>query len=161
MDLIYVLIMDELALLAISAESRRLLMPLLAHLGLVVLVEALWRRLHDELAVAVSVGAVFIEFASARIHEISAQLRLVIELEVLDVPQHLLSRLEMHLLLLSRFLAGQVVSHDSVPGRLVFVKLHGLLRIVHRHFFGVLLLYISPDIGPERVLNRRMIIATI
>lgn len=165
-DLIYVLVVDELAFVAISAESWRLLMPLLAHFGLVVFVEALRRRLHDELAVAVSVGAVIIEFAIARIHEISAQLCLVIELEVLDVAQHLLSRLKMHLLLLSRLLAGQVVSHDSVPASvnpmlLVMSVQYCLLGIFYRHFFGVLLLYISPDVGPERVLNRGMIIATI
>ena len=41
-NLTYILLMDELALVTIGALPRRLLMPLLAHLGLVVLVEALW-----------------------------------------------------------------------------------------------------------------------
>ena len=40
-DLTYILLVDKLALVTISALPWRLLMPLLAHLGLVVLVEAL------------------------------------------------------------------------------------------------------------------------
>ena len=104
-DLIYVLAMDELALFAVRAQSRRLLMPLLAHFGLVVFVEALRRRFHNELGVAVSVGAILIEFTGACFHEIAAQLRLVVELEVLNVSKHLLSRLKLHLLLLPWLLA--------------------------------------------------------
>lgn len=115
MDLIYVLVMDELALVAIRAQPRRLLVPLLAHFGLIVFVEALWRRFHNKLSVAMSIGTVLIEFAGAALHEIAAQLSLVIELEVLNVSKHLLSRLEMHLLLLPRFLARLVVSHGAVP----------------------------------------------
>lgn len=46
-NFIYVLVVDELALLTIGAQPWRLLMPLLAHFGLIVLVEALRRRLDD------------------------------------------------------------------------------------------------------------------
>ena len=85
-NFIYVLVVDELALLTISAEPWRLLMPLLAHFGLIVLVEALWRWLEVQLVVAVSVGAILVELARPAFHKVSAQLSLVIELEVLNIP---------------------------------------------------------------------------
>lgn len=95
------------------------------------------------------VRTIVIEFTGACIHEVPTQLGLVVQLEVLNVPQHLLSGLEVHLLLLPWLLPREVVCHRSVPRRLVFVERHGRLRLFCRHFFGVLLLYIPPDIVPE------------
>ena len=163
-DLIYVLVMDELALFAVGAHSGCLLMPLLAHLGLVVFIEALGRGLDDQLSIAVSVSTILIEFTWTTFHEIPTQLRLVIELEVLDVSQHLLARLKMHLLLLPRLLfTGHAIKSQCclMPGGNIVVAKQHFFGIFHGHLLRILLLNISPDVVPEWVLNRGMIIATI
>ena len=108
-DLIDVLFVNELALVSIGALSRSLLVPLLAHLGFVVLVEALWRWLEVEFAVSMRVGAILIELARPALHEVPAQLSLVIQLEVLNVSQLLLTRLKIHLLLFSWFFSRKIV----------------------------------------------------
>lgn len=108
-NLIDVLFVNELALVSIRALSRSLLVPLLAHLRLVVFVEALWRWLEVEFVVSMRVGAILVELARPAFHEVPAQLSLVIQLEVLNVSKHLLTRLKMHLFLFSWFLSRKIV----------------------------------------------------
>ena len=104
-DLTYILLVDKLALITVGTLPWRLFMPLLAHLGLVVLVEALWRWLNNKFVVTVSISAIVIELAETSLHEVPAQLCLVIQFEVLNVSQHLLSGLKVHLLLFSGLFA--------------------------------------------------------
>ena len=47
------------------------------------------------------VCTVIIEFALARLHEISAHFRLIVDFKVLNIPDHLSSGPELHDLLLS------------------------------------------------------------
>ena len=86
MDLVYVLIVNELTLLAVGAIPRRLLVPLLAHFCFIVFVETLRRWLNNKFCVAVRIGALFIELAGARFHKVATQLCFVIDLEVFNVP---------------------------------------------------------------------------
>lgn len=62
--------MNELAFVSVGTLPRRLFVPLLAHFSLVVLVELLWSRFHDQLSVAVGVSALLIELACSRVHVI-------------------------------------------------------------------------------------------
>jgi hypothetical protein len=48
---------------------------------------------------AMCVCAFIIEFTVSRVHEVSAQLRFVIDFEIFNISQHLFARLEIHLLL--------------------------------------------------------------
>lgn len=89
MDLVYVLIVNELALIAVGAESRCLLVPLLAHFCFVIFIETLRRCLYDQFCIAMRIGALLIELARARFHKVAAQLCFVIDLEVFNVPKHL------------------------------------------------------------------------
>lgn len=97
-----VLLVDELALVTVSTFSRGVNVPLLAHFGLVVLVEV--ALFDDQLHVAMSVGALSLELAAARLHEVLAQLRLVVDAKVFNILDHFLPRCEVHLFLLSLLL---------------------------------------------------------
>lgn len=100
--------MDELALVTISTFTRRINVPLLAHFSLIVLVEV--ALLDDQLNVAMSIGALSVELASARLHEVLAELSLVIDAEVLNILDHFLPRCEVHLFLLSLLLITAFLS---------------------------------------------------
>lgn len=61
-----------------------------------------------------SISAIITELAKPGLHEVSAQLCPVIQFEVLNVSQHLLTGLEVHLLLFSCLLAGRLVVEPGV-----------------------------------------------
>mmetsp|Transcript_14516 Transcript_14516/g.24779 ORF Transcript_14516/g.24779 Transcript_14516/m.24779 type:complete len:296 (-) Transcript_14516:212-1099(-) len=91
-----VFVVNKLALFAVAALAGGGDVPLLAHFGLVVLVEA--AGLAVELGVSVGVGTVLGELALARLHPVSAHLCFVVDPEVLYVPDHFGARGEIHLL---------------------------------------------------------------
>mmetsp|Transcript_38816 Transcript_38816/g.59015 ORF Transcript_38816/g.59015 Transcript_38816/m.59015 type:complete len:244 (-) Transcript_38816:261-992(-) len=92
------LVVDELALFAIAALVGSVFVPVLAHLSLVVLVQG--RRFLLELIIAVSVSALGAELAGLGVLPVAAEFGLVVDAEVLNVPDHLLLRAENNLLLL-------------------------------------------------------------
>lgn len=114
-DLVEIFVVNELALLTVGTASRSQLVPLLAHLCFVVLVEALRRGFDHQLSVAVGIRALLVELANSRLHEVPAELRLVIDLEVFYLPEHLLSRLVIHWFLIPGFLAREVCVLALIP----------------------------------------------
>lgn len=82
----HVFVVNELAFFAIRTISRCLVMPLLAHFRFVVFVKTLRRRFNNQLGVTVRVSTLIIELTDATFHEVAAQLRLIIDLEVFNVP---------------------------------------------------------------------------
>lgn len=74
-------------------------MPLFAHFCFVVFIHR--DGLHNEFVVAVRVAALVLELALTGTHKVAAQLRLVVDAEVLNVLEHLLARSEVHLFLLA------------------------------------------------------------
>lgn len=66
---VFKLIVDELALVAVRALTGRVLMPLFAHFGFVVFVHG--DGLHDELMMTMRIAAFRLEFALARVHEVA------------------------------------------------------------------------------------------
>jgi hypothetical protein len=89
----------ELALFTIGTLSWGLYMPLFAHLGFIVLVNFL---LHIQLAQTVGIGTLVVELAVTLLHVILAQLRLVVDAEVLNVLHHFFPGTKLDLLLWSR-----------------------------------------------------------
>ena len=114
-DLVEIFVVNELALLTVGTASRSQLVPLLAHLCFVVLVEALRRGFDHQLSVAVGIRALLVELANSSLHEVPAELRLVIDLEVFYLPEHLLSRLVIHWFLIPGFLAREVCVLALIP----------------------------------------------
>lgn len=94
--------MNELALVAIRALPRGLIMPFFAKLCLVILV-ALW--LLVQLVYSVSISALVIKLAFTCFHERFTKLSFVIKSEVFNILYHSLSRGETHLLF------GSILSH--------------------------------------------------
>ena len=94
--------MDELALVTVSTFTGGIYVPLPAHFSLIVLVEV--ALFDDQLNVAVSIGTLSLELTAARLHEVLAQLSLVIDAKVLNILDHFLPRCEVHLFLLSLLL---------------------------------------------------------
>ena len=88
--------MDKLTLVTIWTPSWRLLMPLLAHFGFVILMWLL--RLLAKFMKSVGVSTLVFELALSGLHEVSTKFRLVVEAEVLDISDHLCPRAEIHLL---------------------------------------------------------------
>lgn len=92
-------LVNELALIAICATTGRSLVPLLAIFGLIIFV--LWLRYYHKLMQAVRKGALITELALAGLHELAAQLRSIVDAEVLDIFEHGLSRWKIHDLLIT------------------------------------------------------------
>ena len=89
--------MDELALIAVGADARGGLVPLLAHFGLVILVDV--PRPLIKLVVAMGIGALLAKLAVAEIYPVLAKFGLIVDFKVGNVSHHFLTRTEVHLLL--------------------------------------------------------------
>lgn len=92
-------LVDELALITVRALFWSLFMPFLAQFRFVVSIASSWLLL--QLMVSVGVWALLFELAFSSVHPVLAHFGFVVDPEVLDVLQHVLTRLELHLLLRS------------------------------------------------------------
>lgn len=85
----WALFVDELTFLTISAVAWGCLVPLLAHFGLIIL---MWSDIPlVQFVETMCVSAVLIKLTVPELSPVLAHLRLVVDSEVLDIPEHLLS----------------------------------------------------------------------